>query len=200
MALVVRCWWFEEEKGEIEKWYLPGFHMKTWGKRGRQKPCEYEKVSEGLFLWFVQQRDEGRHIRVDNCTSFTRKIAAFLQGFNEEETDCTANIDWIGRWGKKVMMWAQHLLRERERERERGEEEEDDSEAFLNLQNSWILTKSEGVSHKQPSACNETGWKFKMLQSVVAKKNQLQAMSEAKNELLFLVYWNIKNRKSAFKM
>ena len=60
------------------------------------------------------------------------------------------------------------------------------------------------MSHKQPSAFDETGWKFIILPSVVAKKNQLLAISETKNERRFLhaltsVYLNIKNRKSTLK-
>jgi len=50
----------------------------------------------------VRETKRGRHI--DNCTSFTKKIADFSQGFNEGETDCTANIDWIDRFGGGVMM------------------------------------------------------------------------------------------------
>ena len=55
MALAVQCWWLEQENGEIEKRYLQELHM----KRRRRKQCEYEKVSEALLLWFVQQRKEG---------------------------------------------------------------------------------------------------------------------------------------------
>ena len=48
-----------------------------------------------MFIFVVCATKKGR--RIDNCTSFTRKITDFSRGFNEGETDCTANIDWIGR-------------------------------------------------------------------------------------------------------
>jgi hypothetical protein len=47
----------------------------------------------------------GKHI--DDCTSFTRKIADFSQGFNEGETDCTANIDRIDGGGGGIKSWCE---------------------------------------------------------------------------------------------
>jgi hypothetical protein len=65
----------------------------------------------------------GRHI--DNCTSFTRKITDFSHGFNEGETDCTANTDWIDRGRGEA--WCELNTCKKTLE---------DAESFLNLEKS----------------------------------------------------------------
>jgi hypothetical protein len=56
----------------------------------QMKACEYEKVSEALFLWFTQQR--GVPI---TGPLLQEKALVFHKEFNEGESNFTASIGWI---------------------------------------------------------------------------------------------------------
>jgi hypothetical protein len=66
--------------------------------RKTMKKCEYEKVSEALFLWFTNQREKGMPI---TGPILQQKAPIFQKECNEGEPDFTASVGWLDRWKKQ---------------------------------------------------------------------------------------------------
>ena len=59
--------------------------------------CDYEKVSEALYVWFTQFRDKSVPI---SGPILQQKALHFRNEFNEGDPHFTASVGWLDRWKK----------------------------------------------------------------------------------------------------
>jgi hypothetical protein len=145
---------WKKKRSEIEKWCSA--RASNEGLKGRKtmKKCEYEKVSEALFLWFTQQREKGVPI---TGPLLQEKALVFHKEFDEGESDFTASMGWIDRWKKRYGVRKLNIC---------GKKLSADSESLLKSREQFqSLMKNKGLSYEQLYNCDETSLNFKMLPS-----------------------------------
>lgn len=62
------------------------------------KKCDYEKVSEALYLWFTQHREKGILI---SGPILQEKALKFRNELNEGDPTFTVSVGWLDRWKKR---------------------------------------------------------------------------------------------------
>uniref|UniRef100_K7F690 HTH CENPB-type domain-containing protein n=1 Tax=Pelodiscus sinensis TaxID=13735 RepID=K7F690_PELSI len=137
--------------------------------RKTTKKCEYEKVSEALFLWFTQQRDKGMPI---TGPILQEKALIFQKEFNEGEPDFTASVGWLDHWLRQLSIC--------------GEKLSANPEGFLKFKAKFhCLIDNEGLSGEQIFNCEETDLNYKMLPSkTLASRAEASAPSKERMTIL----------------
>lgn len=145
---------WKKKRSEIVKWCSARASNESLKERKTMKKCEYEKVSEALFLWFTQQREKGVPI---TGPLLQEKALVFHKEFNEGESDFTASIGWINRWKKRYGVRQLNIC---------GEKLSADSESLLKFREQFqSLINNEDISHEEFYSCDETGINLKILPS-----------------------------------
>jgi transposase-like protein len=157
---------WKKKRSEIEKLCSARASNEGLKERKTMKKCEYEKVSEALFLWFTQQRENGVPI---TGPLLQEKALFFHKEFNEGDSDFTASIGWIDRWKKRYGVRQLNIC---------GEKLSADSESPFKFREQFkSFMKNEGLSYEQLYNCDETGLNFKMLASkTLASREEKSAL------------------------
>uniref|UniRef100_K7G5U3 DDE-1 domain-containing protein n=1 Tax=Pelodiscus sinensis TaxID=13735 RepID=K7G5U3_PELSI len=144
---------WKRKRSELEKWCSDRSSIEGLKDRKTMKKCEYEKVSEALFLRFTQQREKGMAII---GPILQEKALSFQKEFNEGELDFTASVGCLIA-GKNDRLRQISIC---------GEKLLANQEGFLKFKaNFHCLIENEGSSCKQIYNCDERGLNYKMLPS-----------------------------------
>uniref|UniRef100_K7FY89 HTH CENPB-type domain-containing protein n=1 Tax=Pelodiscus sinensis TaxID=13735 RepID=K7FY89_PELSI len=132
---------WKRKRSELEKWCSDRSSDQSSGLKDRKtmKKCEYEKVSEALFLWFTQQRDKGMPI---TGLTLQEKALSFQKECNEGEPDLTGSVGWLDHWKKRYGLRQLSICA-----------------------NFHCLIENEGLSSEQIYNCDETSLNYKMMPS-----------------------------------
>lgn len=118
------------------------------------KKCDYEKVSEALYIWFTQFRDKGVPI---SGPILQQKALHFRNEFNEGDPDFTASVGWLDRWKKR------YGIRQLSVCGEKLSSNFEEMEGFKKRFQEFIETES--LTGDQIFNCDESGLNYKMLPS-----------------------------------
>uniref|UniRef100_K7GBZ6 HTH CENPB-type domain-containing protein n=1 Tax=Pelodiscus sinensis TaxID=13735 RepID=K7GBZ6_PELSI len=145
---------WKRKRSELEKWCSDRPSIAGMKDRKTMKKCEYEKVSEALFLWFTQQRDKGMPL---TGPILQEKALNFQKEFNEGKPDFTASVGWLDCWKKRYGLRQLSIC---------GKKLSAQQEGFLKFKaNFHCLIENEGLSCEQIYNCDERGLNYKMLPS-----------------------------------
>ena len=89
---------WKRNRAQIEKCCSERVTDKALQGRKSMKKCEYEKVSEALYLWFVQKRGDSVPI---SGPMLQQKALKFREEFKEGDPNFTASVGWLDRWKKR---------------------------------------------------------------------------------------------------
>ncbi|KAJ8897400.1 hypothetical protein PR048_002746 [Dryococelus australis] len=137
----------EEEKiGNIKIVFI-----KSYGGCIKRK-TNYEKVSEALYVWFIQLRDKGVPI---SGPILQQKALHFRNEFNEGNLDFTGSVGWLDRWKKS------YNIRQLSVCGEKFSLHFEEMGAFKKICQEFIETES--ITGDQISNYDESGLNYKML-------------------------------------
>ncbi|XP_042295721.1 jerky protein homolog-like [Sceloporus undulatus] len=118
------------------------------------KKCGYEKVSEALYVWFLQFRDKGVPI---SGPILQQKALHFRKEFDEGEPGFTASVGWLDRWKKRYGVRQLCIC---------GEKLSSDFEEMQTFRKKFLdLVETESLTDDQIFNCDETGLNYKLLPS-----------------------------------
>lgn len=143
---------WKRNRNEIEKWCSQRATSTVLEDRKTMKKCDYEKVSEALFLWFTQNRDKGVPM---SGPILQEKALKFRNELNEGEPDFTASVGWLDRWKKRYGIRQLNVC---------GEKLSANFEAVQLFRDKLhkVLDK-DNLTGDQIFNCDETGLNYKML-------------------------------------
>lgn len=145
---------WKRNRNDIEKWCSQRVTATALEDRKTMKKCEYEKVSEALYLWFTQHRDKGVPI---SGPILHQKALKFRNELNEGEPDFTASVGWLDRWKKRYGIRQLNIC---------GEKLSANCEAVKSFRDKLhTLLDKENISGDQIFNCDETGLNYKLLPS-----------------------------------
>ncbi|XP_060616128.2 jerky protein homolog-like isoform X3 [Anolis sagrei] len=145
---------WKKNRLEIEKWCSSRVTDGALKERKTMKKCRYEKVSEALYVWFIQFRDIGVPI---SGPILQQKALHFRKEFNEGDLDFTASSGWLDRWKKR------YGIRQFSVCCEKLSSNDQELEAFKKKFQDFVETES--LTSDQIFNCDETGLSYKMLPS-----------------------------------
>lgn len=139
---------------EIEKWCSSRLTDEAVKERKTMKKCGYEKVSEALYVWFLQFRDKGVPI---SGPILQQKALHFRKEFDEGEPDFTASVGWLDRWKKRYGVRQLCIC---------GEKLSSDFDEMKAFKKKFLdLVETESLTDDQIFNCDETGLNYKLLPS-----------------------------------
>ncbi|KAM6459279.1 jerky protein homolog-like [Liasis olivaceus] len=145
---------WKRKRLKIEKWCSSRVMDGALKERKMMKKCDYEKVSEALYVWFTQFRDKGVPI---SGPILQQKVLHSRNEFNEGDPDFTASVGWLDRWKKHYGI---HQLSVCGKKLSSNFQE---MEAFKKKFQDFIETES--LTGDQIFNCDESGLNYKMLPS-----------------------------------
>lgn len=143
---------WKKNKSEIEKWCSARVTGAALKERKTMRKCDYEKVSEALFIWFTSHRERGVPI---SGPLLQEKALQFRKEFDEGEADFSASSGWLDRWKRRYGVRQLQICGEKLSSDVIGMKEF--REKFQNL------VDSESLTGDQIFNCDETGLNYKML-------------------------------------
>ncbi|XP_062829389.1 zinc finger protein with KRAB and SCAN domains 7 [Anolis carolinensis] len=139
---------------EIEKWCSSRVTDGALKERKTMKKCDYEKVSEALYVWYMQFRDKGVPI---SGPILQQKALHFQKEFNEGDPDFSASAGWLNRWKKRYGIRLLSVCGEQ------LSSNYQEMEAFKKKLQDFVETES--LMDDQIFNCDETCLNYKMLPS-----------------------------------
>nr|XP_016847311.1 PREDICTED: jerky protein homolog-like isoform X1 [Anolis carolinensis] len=157
---------------EIEKWCSSRITDGSLKERKTMKKCDYEKVSEALYVWFTQSRDKGVLI---SGPILQQKALHFRKEFNEGDPDFTASVGWLDRWKKR------YGIRQLSACGEKLSSNYQEMEAFKKRFQDFVETES--LTGDQIFNCDETSLDYKMLPNMsLAARTEAAAHGYKRNK------------------
>uniref|UniRef100_H9GL84 HTH CENPB-type domain-containing protein n=1 Tax=Anolis carolinensis TaxID=28377 RepID=H9GL84_ANOCA len=139
---------------EIEKWCSFRVTNGALKERKTMKKCDYEKVSEALYVWYMQFRDKSVPI---SGPILQQKALHFQKEFNEGDPDFSASNGWLNRWKKRYGIRLLSVCGEK------LSSNYQEMEAFK--KKFQDLVETESLTDDQIFNCDETCLNYKMLPS-----------------------------------
>lgn len=156
---------WKKKRSEIESWCVKRICTESLKERKNMKGGEYEKVSEALYVWFRQHRENGTPI---SGPILQEKALKFYEEFREGEPGFTASTGWLDRWKKRYGIRQLNIC---------GEKLSADMESVCEFKKMFHkFIEEEGAFWRTIYNCDETGLNFRMLPSkTLASRNEKSA-------------------------